>query len=73
VIPFFNAKPLRGRIWASKPAGISTNKPVGISFLSNGFNTTGPGKKALKSIPADNSVLQAGNSLFDLFTILISI
>jgi hypothetical protein len=73
VIPFFNASPLRGLIWASYPLGSSINNPVGISFRSSGFNTTGSVKLARMSIPADISVLYCGSGLLDILTIFTCI
>src|SRR5690554_3035615 len=73
LIPYFNAKPLRGRTWASYPAGSSMNNPVGMSFRSNDFKTKGSFRFAQRSIPAESPVLYSGRGCSDLLIILIFI
>ena len=72
VMPFLNAKPLRGRICASYPLCNSINNPVGTNVLSKGFSSIGESIFALKSNPADNSVAYCGNSCLDWFCYCIS-
>src|SRR5690606_28538065 len=73
LIPCFSAKPLRGRTWASYPAGSSMNNPVGTSFRSNDFKTNGSFRFAQRSIPAESPVLYSGSRCSDLLIILIFI
>ena len=47
--------------------------PVGISFRSRGFKTTGSARFARMSIPADSGVAYPGSGWCDLFMIFTSI
>src|SRR6478672_7350420 len=70
VTPYFIARPLLGRICASKPWGSSINKPVGIKTLSSGLMVTVSLRSALRSIPEESAVAYSGRALLDLFMIL---
>src|SRR5690348_13768513 len=61
VIPFLDARPLRGRIWASKPGGTAIAKPQGISLISPRFTAVGPVTAACRSKPAACSVMRRGS------------
>ena len=65
------ANPLLGRICISKPAGISTNSPVGTNDLSSGLSVTGIFNEALISMPDDPPVAYCGNGLEEVLMILI--
>src|ERR1700688_344555 len=60
VIPCRSARPLRGRICASKPAGIARQNPAGTSARAPGKSVSVSRTAAYTSAPAAPSVMYAG-------------